>query len=628
MEITSHEEPPKKQSRTGETETEEKPASSKKHASKKPKDSCEEPNPPKRSPSKETLAVTKPGGKSSSKEERARSGSKGEKKRHLLTTSKTTQPLVSEYEVTFNTIEKAYLGTLDLKTSNYGIPGAGYGMAGYGLPLSASGSYAMGGYGSNVLSQLRGGASGEGVGTSSSRNDPSFSDSSADSDDETTYYWDQNFQRIRHDLQKSPDCNESKVSLFKLYDDFVQTAKMYGRVIIQEKSFPDRRKSIKPCDSLGGIAGGQKFIKEGILFKFAIPSKLFQEDIEAAMKVAGHDLKSLIQFSNLSVPDLCYPLMTLVDYLGYRLVAMSLLPIDNDTLEFGSANAGRMIHDSNPALSEKMALVGKKLNLKSHKVSSESNIRMHTPVDMEGHAAKNGYFYALDFSRLFPPESHPTAERPYNYLFKLLRPEFVLSYPLPLSPDGFSNFQDKEESLINNRELSQAIFHLRAVTIPKFTAFLNQSDLGPTSPKLIEEMHRYGVNCRHLGLVLAAMIKTEWRQVIFIEMVSRTMKTKMRRYMREAMEFKIVGSGVLPFIRTAYIYMNIVLGSSEISEKHWNETLLPELHAKFEGNWLPVVKNDECTFPCFHQNRTPYCLSTSPHAPFCLNFTKSVEPRF
>lgn len=156
MEITSHEEPPKKQSRTGETETEEKPASSKKHASKKPKDSCEEPNPPKRSPSKETLAVTKPGGKSSSKEERARSGSKGEKKRHLLTTSKTTQPLVSEYEVTFNTIEKAYLGTLDLKTSNYGIPGAGYGMAGYGLPLSASGSYAMGGYGSNVLSQLRG----------------------------------------------------------------------------------------------------------------------------------------------------------------------------------------------------------------------------------------------------------------------------------------------------------------------------------------------------------------------------------------------------------------------------------------------------------------------------------------
>lgn len=168
------------------------------------------------------------------------------------------------------------------------------------------------------------------------------------------------------------------------------------------------------------------------------------------------------------------------------------------------------------------------------------------------------------------------------------------------------------------------------------------------------------------------MIKTEWRQVIFIEMVSRTMKTKMRRYMREAMEFKIVGSGMInhlphqgcafrrwglrrnPFTKTpsavtmtvpplysawfdmyligvlplAYIYMNIVLGSSEISEKHWNETLLPELHAKFEGNWLPVVKNDECTFPCFHQNRTPYCLSTSPHAPFCLNFTKSVEPRF
>lgn len=45
------------------------------------------------------------------------------------------------------------------------------------------------------------------------------------------------------------------------------------------------------------------------------------------MKAAEHDLKGLIWYSNSGVKRLHYPLMSLVDYLGYRLIAISVLPL-------------------------------------------------------------------------------------------------------------------------------------------------------------------------------------------------------------------------------------------------------------------------------------------------------------
>jgi hypothetical protein len=48
-------------------------------------------------------------------------------------------------------------------------------------------------------------------------------------------------------------------------------------------------------------------------------------DDEKAMKAASHDLKGLVYYSSCGVAGLSYPLMSLIDYLGYRLIAMSIL---------------------------------------------------------------------------------------------------------------------------------------------------------------------------------------------------------------------------------------------------------------------------------------------------------------
>ncbi len=49
---------------------------------------------------------------------------------------------------------------------------------------------------------------------------------------------------------------------------------------------------------------------------------------EYSMKAAGHELKGLMGFFKCQIPGIHVPLMTLLDYLGCRLIAMSILPLD------------------------------------------------------------------------------------------------------------------------------------------------------------------------------------------------------------------------------------------------------------------------------------------------------------
>lgn len=103
-----------------------------------------------------------------------------------------------------------------------------------------------------------------------------------------------------------------------------------------------------------GIAGGEKFCYDGIFFKLATdPYKLYGGGasllvtldltlcpVHFSIKAAGHELKAfneLVRVSNLASskqkPCLHFPMITLIDYLGYRLVAVAALPISRGTLK-------------------------------------------------------------------------------------------------------------------------------------------------------------------------------------------------------------------------------------------------------------------------------------------------------
>ena len=101
--------------------------------------------------------------------------------------------------------------------------------------------------------------------------------------------------------------------------------------------------------------------------------------------MGNHELKGLMTYASLGVSDVHFPLMALVDYRfvyrcvcaceflisfllplsppptspfsqnrGFRLVAMSVLPVNTSTLIYGTSDGGRTLHNRDEAFSSKM----------------------------------------------------------------------------------------------------------------------------------------------------------------------------------------------------------------------------------------------------------------------------------
>ena len=191
--------------------------------------------------------------------------------------------------------------------------------------------------------------------------------------------------------------------------------------------------TIKPVMSVGGRAGGEKYLVNNIMFKFAVdthgmfrgsdyaaakvcvcvcvcelamssmfsillcltyplfssspslslfplsslslspspshsffPLSLLLPSLSPSPKVAGHDLTGLIFYQNCNISELSFPLMSLLDFQGFRLIALSVLPIDPlVTIRYGSNDAGKTVYCEEP-FGTLMSLASQVLNLKSH----------------------------------------------------------------------------------------------------------------------------------------------------------------------------------------------------------------------------------------------------------------------
>lgn len=89
-----------------------------------------------------------------------------------------------------------------------------------------------------------------------------------------------------------------------------------------------------------------------------------------------------------------FPLMALVDYRGFRLIAVSVLPISKQTIVYGSNDAGLTVHKKDPVLNELMKEIGTKLHLKEHG-SGRDGVKVFGPGDLEIHLGvkKENFFF-------------------------------------------------------------------------------------------------------------------------------------------------------------------------------------------------------------------------------------------
>jgi tetratricopeptide (TPR) repeat protein len=343
-----------------------------------------------------------------------------------------------------------------------------------------------------------------------------------------------------------------------------------------------------------------KYVVQNIMLKFAIDSTgLYRWDDARAAKVAGHELKGLTCYANANVTTLHLPLMCLVDYRGFRLVAVSMLPLSKSSLVLGSGDGARTVsYDVANGAAELNAMLERaaaNLNLAAHLVgpTADSLVRVWTAVDVEGHKGSDGRYYLLDFARTMPPV-FPRLEvrerRPNSHLYELFRPEFVNSFPKPLCSDGFSRFLSLDpERPLHNRTLRVATIHLFERTIPDFARGellpqAREAGLAGTlhEYRLVQVMHRSGINARYLGMVFRHVPESEreCRMLVLIEALARQCKNNLRHRLRRTMEQKKVPLEQ-PYRAATLRLLNLIFGqSADATEYH--RLLKRQIRANFE----------------------------------------------
>ena len=147
----------------------------------------------------------------------------------------------------------------------------------------------------------------------------------------------------------------------------------------------------------------------------------------------------------------------------------------------------------------------------------------------------NGDLYAVDFSRMFPPEY--SEYRGANLLYKLLRPELVISNKVPLSDDGLAAFSPPKD----DNEIKEATERLMGpgddILPYKFAEELLKLDINMYEAEMIFRLHEFGVNVRYLGLVYEKIIEinpvSEWRNRVAIEIIVRSFRKVMNEIFRD-----------------------------------------------------------------------------------------------
>jgi hypothetical protein len=122
------------------------------------------------------------------------------------------------------------------------------------------------------------------------------------------------------------------------------------------------------------------------------------------MKAAGQEFTGASQYNQVFGENghkIIPAMQTIVDFKGYRIVALPLLPIDGErTLVYGSCDAGKHMICSPDVVSE-LERAAKTLHLAKNKVN---DIEIFTAGDVEVDKVVGNTYYMLDLARSFPPE--------------------------------------------------------------------------------------------------------------------------------------------------------------------------------------------------------------------------------
>ncbi|TPX48024.1 hypothetical protein SeMB42_g02028 [Synchytrium endobioticum] len=352
-----------------------------------------------------------------------------------------------------------------------------------------------------------------------------------------------------------------------------------------------------------GSRGPPSWLEGEIFFHFIADYEADGEDeILLAHKRASQELLGLDAINRTSDGLFGTPLMCLIDYKGFRIVAFASMPLEDANARILDLAAD--VPRTDDGVLQRLGRVSARLNLKPHLavVGGREVVRVPTSVSMEVHYhAPSQVYYAMNIADLFPHDVGVRASDETTgfmhtnnkvvNLSKKLRPEFVEKYLHALSSDAHVTYAAPQESerLNNEAEAISASKYLQQVWIPAAVKRLDSMQdkaVIPADTRAWKEwLSLNGVNVRYTGWIAKLSTLPYIRQLCAVDMITRSCKTIFRRRMRrEILRFKSTGATVVddPFRDEVVGLFNVVLGASMACRKFWDETLQNVIYSKFE----------------------------------------------
>ncbi|ETM49487.1 hypothetical protein L914_06267 [Phytophthora nicotianae] len=355
--------------------------------------------------------------------------------------------------------------------------------------------------------------------------------------------WSERFQNALGLNEADSDQIQAKYTeILHICQDFIETASAIALVLVREFYLPLREKSILPTRE--SVIDGRKdnirstsrikYEAHDILFKICTDDHgRFENSHEYAAKAGGHEVRnSSIYLRELSsYGKIRVPLQCTVDFQGFRVLCSSKIPVEIITwnesgdiqrvskqLVHGSDNRGRTVTFQNKELDEALSSVASRLNLNRHSARGYEDLTsksINAAADILGYLSSKKQLVVLNFSRAMPPEDPDITRhllqstRGMSILWRQLRPELVKCFKIPLSPDALSSLTYRTPDWQTQAlGVEEATKYLVKEVIPLFAVKLSQKSDYFDSPEfdLVKEMHRHGINMRHLGLLRAQFL--------------------------------------------------------------------------------------------------------------------------
>jgi len=184
--------------------------------------------------------------------------------------------------------------------------------------------------------------------------------------------------------------NHTDSEMLEFSRDFHREVTKRARLILEEMNVPIHKKTIPPL-SAGGVAGGTKYLDNGILFKFANDPKVgtghlyggAEADPERAAKAAANDLKGanayLSCWQEAKMPMIILP-QIVMDFMGFRLIAMPWVEMKGCQIVSGSGDGGMTVVDEDEVTRAAFKYAASELHLAFHYVR---NVGLYAAGDIE-----------------------------------------------------------------------------------------------------------------------------------------------------------------------------------------------------------------------------------------------------